>query len=1031
MRKLMTLSLLLCSTTAVLADVVINELYYNPPTSQGDDAYYEYLELYNSGDSAVDMSSWAFTTGIEHTFASGTSIAAGEFLVLAQNADSVMSFYGISGVIQWDSGGINNSGETLTLVDDLANEMDSVTYDDASPWPTSPDGSGPSLELIHPSLNNGAAESWAASIVDLGTPGAQNSVYAEPGGAPVISELTMSPDSPMPGEAVSVSCDVTDEGSVTQVLLEWSLNGVTQAPISMSEQRAAYTGQIPAQAAGSSIELFVRATDNDSNETLSDTLSYNVCDEAAGIVINEIFYNPSTAQGADEDFEFIELYNPTGASVDLSGWSFTAGIEHVFAAGTSIDDGEFLVLAQNADSVMSYYGISGVIQWDSGAISNGGEQLQLVNACGSVADDLSYEDGGDWPIEADGYGPSLELYNPLLDNAIAGNWTVSLVDGGTPGAINSIFQNDAPPLLENMSFAPQSPTSSDALVLDIDATDDQGIVSVMAWIDNGSGFSAYPMSQVRSTWTLSTGPWADGDLLEIYFVAEDTGANSTRYPDSDNLFIRIEDNPVVDGDIVINEIKSGDDCFGGTDWFELVNTIGESVDLSHWILKDDDDAHSFVLPAGTTLGAGEYLVIAEDALATGSDYGITNILGDLSFGLSQSGDAVRVFNVNGVLIDEVWYDVVAPWPLPPAGQTNSLSLINPALDNNQGASWQASATPCGTPGAANNSDTYAPNMIAWGAVAPTDILIGFDEDLGAACIPTVGNYLLDGVPAASAIQYTHTEVQITFNVNMGSGFVGTLEVSGVCDEAGNPMEPRTVTINVVPSGALIITEIHQNPAAVSDDFGEFFEIYNWTAQDINLKGVELYDLGSDYVLLEEVLVPAHAYFVFGQNGDPALNGGLTVDYVYGNAFTLGNGDDEIVLRAGYNMIDQLAYDGGSEWPDPNGISMELIEPFLDNNLGANWVESTLSYGAGDLGTPGAPNSTMLIDAPQIEITLSGQDVLLNWEAVSGASAYAVYVTDSPYNGTWTLLASTAETSYTDVNAVSNSGHYYQVLSVVE
>ena len=764
------------------------------------------------------------------------------------------------------------------------------------------------------------------------------------------------------------------------------------------------------------------------------TLSLLLCTAAAAmadVVINEIFYNPSSDQGPDEDYEFIELYNSGAATVDLSGWVFDSGIEHVFAGGTTLASGEYLVLAQNAAEVESYYSITGVIQWDGGAVSNGGETLLLVNACGTIADEVSYDDGGDWPEEADGDGPSLELNNPVLDNSLAGNWSASAVDGGSPGAVNTVYQSDAPPSLENALVSPQAPGSADPLVLTVDATDDHGLVSVVAWIDSGSGFVSYPMSELRSTWSVSTGPWSDNQLLEIFFEAEDTGSNTSQYPDGQSIFVRIEDSPLAEGDLVINEIKTGDACYTGNDWLELLNTTASAIDLSHFVIRDDEDDHAFKFPAGTIFDAGAYLVIAEDAAGTGTDYGISNILGDLSFGLSSGGDAVRVYNVNGTLLDEVWYDVVAPWPLPPAGQTNSLSLINPALDNNLGESWEASATPCGTPGAANNSDTFAPIMTAWGAVAPTDILIGFDEELSPASITNLSNYLLDGVAATAVLHYTQTEVQITFNVNMGSGFVGTLDVSGVADLAGNPMDASTVTINVVPSGSLVITEIHQNPDAVSDDYGEFFEIYNWTQQDINLKGVELYDLDEDYLLLAEVIVPARSYFVFGQNGDPELNGGLDVDYVYGEDFTLGNGSDEIVLRGGYNMIDQLAYDGGEEWPDPSGISMELIDPELDNSIGANWVESTLTYGDSDFGTPGGPNSTMSIAAPQIQIQLSGQNVVLAWEAVGAATSYEVYATNDPYSGTWTLLTSTTSIAYTDVDALTEARRYYRVLSILQ
>ncbi|MBT3631747.1 MAG: lamin tail domain-containing protein, partial [Candidatus Marinimicrobia bacterium] len=55
----------------------------------------------------------------------------------------------------------------------------------------------------------------------------------------------------------------------------------------------------------------------------------------AQVVINEIHYNPSSFQGSDNDFEFIELFNPGTEDVDMSGYSFGDGVEHIFSEGTT------------------------------------------------------------------------------------------------------------------------------------------------------------------------------------------------------------------------------------------------------------------------------------------------------------------------------------------------------------------------------------------------------------------------------------------------------------------------------------------------------------------------------------------------------------------------------------------------------------------------------------------------------------------------------------------------------------------------
>ena len=58
------------------------------------------------------------------------------------------------------------------------NIVDSLVYDDADPWPLEADGMGPTLELIHPSLDNAFGTNWSASNINGGTPGVINSVYS-------------------------------------------------------------------------------------------------------------------------------------------------------------------------------------------------------------------------------------------------------------------------------------------------------------------------------------------------------------------------------------------------------------------------------------------------------------------------------------------------------------------------------------------------------------------------------------------------------------------------------------------------------------------------------------------------------------------------------------------------------------------------------------------------------------------------------------------------------------------------------------
>lgn len=84
--------------------------------------------------------------------------------------------------------------------------------------------------------------------------------------------------------------------------------------------------------------------DGELNDTTSKTITVN--EPVTGhIVINEVESNPP---GTDAGYEWVELYNPTGAAIDVSGWKLqtTAGVvaTYTIPSGTTIQAGGYLVI---------------------------------------------------------------------------------------------------------------------------------------------------------------------------------------------------------------------------------------------------------------------------------------------------------------------------------------------------------------------------------------------------------------------------------------------------------------------------------------------------------------------------------------------------------------------------------------------------------------------------------------------------------------------------------------------------------------
>ncbi len=158
--------------------IVINEINYK------DEAGFEvkdWIELYNNGNAAVDVSNWVFKDDDDlHEFIipSGTTMQPDSYLVLVQSlADFQAQFPSVSPVLGDFTFGLSGGGELIRLFDQNEVLVDSVEYDDEAPWPTEPDGNGPSLELISPGLDNSLPASWNACALsgsEHGTPGALN-----------------------------------------------------------------------------------------------------------------------------------------------------------------------------------------------------------------------------------------------------------------------------------------------------------------------------------------------------------------------------------------------------------------------------------------------------------------------------------------------------------------------------------------------------------------------------------------------------------------------------------------------------------------------------------------------------------------------------------------------------------------------------------------------------------------------------------------------------------------------------------------
>ena len=257
----------------------------------------------------------------------------------------------------------------------------------------------------------------------------------------------------------------------------------------------------------------------------------------------------------------------------------------------------------------------------------------------------------------------------------------------------------------------------------------------------------------------------------------------------------------------------------------------------------------------------------------------------------------------------------------------------------------------------------------------------------------------------------------------------------------------TVNGQAANPGDIIINEVMQNPDAVYDSYGEWFELYNTTSSGIDINGWTIRDDDLDNHTIDNggpLVVPARGYLVLGNNADPDSNGGYTCDYSYGSGWYLANSADEVVLEDGSKTeIARINYDGGTIWPDPTGASMGWTGPPGSYDNGADWVEETTAiYGDGDYGTPGFLNtdSTLPVDLSFFTASYSPGIVTLRWRTELEVNNLGFYVCRAPeqegeYQTVSGLIPGHGSSlephvyQYQDIDIVTNTMYYYKLRQV--
>ena len=566
------------------------------------------------------------------------------------------------------------------------------------------------------------------------------------------------------------------------------------------------------------------------------------------LLITEVMYDPDGTPDQGE-VEWIEIYNPTAGTVDLSGYKIgdeetLGGPEAMlqFPAGASIAPGQVIVIAGDALAFQAAYGFAPDYEasdsgspvpdmlkyaaWANGSLnlSNSADEVLLLDVRDELVDAVSWGSSiwaFDPAVPVAGKGNSLERFPAYVDTDSAGDWRALAVP--QPGDVNLA------PLTPTPTPTPPGPTPT---------------------------------------------PFGGGLLI------------------SEVLYDPVGSEP-------------------NAEWIEIYNATSATIDLSGFKIGDEetqgDSEGTYRFPDAATIAPGETILIANKAADFESAYGFQP-----DFELNESDPAVP---------DMLKY---TPW------SSGSMSLSNSGdevllLDYGD-----------------NVVDT-----VSWGTS-------NWAFDPPAASVAE--GHSLERVPA-----YLDTDSAQDWR-DQPNPTPGGVDIS-------TPTPSPTPTLTPTPfGGVLLISEVLYDPAA-PEPANEWIEIYNPTADTLDLSGFKIGDeelQGGSEGMLQfppgasigpgQVLVIARdagtflAAYGFDPDYEMQDSGSAVPDMlVYtlwgGSNVSLSNtGDEVLLLDYNDNVVDAVSW-GSSNWAfDPpvagvaEGSSIERSPAGQDTDSAADWVE---------------------------------------------------------------------------------------------
>ncbi len=700
---------------------------------------------------------------------------------------------------------------------------------------------------------------------------------------------------------------------------------------------------------------------------------------AGDLVVTEIMANPA---GTDDGKEWFEIHNPTSAAIDLTGVRLEAakadGLSdksHLMGA-VDIQPGQYLVLGGVLDEVKPDY-VDYAYAADLGGLYNGSGRITLY--CNeALVDRVVYAEMPDGrSLGFDGALPPDSVVNDDLDSWCESEVEYETGSFGTPGTANEICEGVLPPtrcMEGDQERDVIAPLPGDLVITEFMANP-SGTDGGKEWFEvyvgrnldlNGLRLGTTADDLEDQVSSLACVPVFAGTYL--VFAASDDPVENGGLPRVDWIIDFSLGN--TSGELYL---AYGEQMLDGIAWTGSLD--GASTSLEPTLVDPDQNDDESYWCAGTeSYGDGDL----------GTPGAANPSCGISPEGKCYEGDSLRdlnppaagnlvitefMANPSGTDGDNEWFEVYV---------TANVDLNHLQVGKTPGSvEFSLPGGEC-LAVAAGTYVVFAPSAdpLLNGGLPRVDFLM--DMTLGNANSGFFVGYedqVLDAITytsttsgASTALEPRLTGTDENDDENYwcagsepyGDGDLGTpgaantpcgISPAGQCYE-----NDQLRDLNPPVAGDLVITEFMANPSG-TDGGKEWFEVYVAADVDLNHLQVGKTTPGTvEFVVRggDCLSVDAGTYFVFAASDDPAVNGGLPqVDLLLD--MTLANTDSGIFVGYSDEVFDAITYASAASGAS-TALEPRLTDP-AENDNESYWCAGSEPYGDGDLGTPGADNTS--------------------------------------------------------------------------